>query len=220
MGEYCRETQLRYHFAGIKGRRACRPRTQSGDGGPVAEGNEPTASKKQCLEESPDSDPEPLNEENVCFIRSNFIDGMDWRFFSVLLTPSTQCNKHILFSLPDNSLPKSKLYLHAVRNGLPRAQYEVQQKDKLFRATIRFDGQRYTSSFWEKNKRYAEQAAALVCLLKRGVESRDELIRNGAMLPAKNGPAAAVVELTESSKTDAPGESETNGEARPMVESC
>uniref|UniRef100_A0A8W7PQZ0 DRBM domain-containing protein n=1 Tax=Anopheles coluzzii TaxID=1518534 RepID=A0A8W7PQZ0_ANOCL len=188
------ETQLRYHFAGIKGRRACRPRTQSGDGGSVAEGNEPTASKKQCLEESPDSDPEPLNEENVCFIRSNFID--------------------------DNSLPKSKLYLHAVRNGLPRAQYEVQQKDKLFRATIRFDGQRYTSSFWEKNKRYAEQAAALVCLLKRGVESRDELIRNGAMLPAKNGPAAAVVELTDSSKTDAPGESETNGEARPMVESC
>ena len=81
MGEYCRETQLRYHFAGIKGRRACRPRTQSGDGGPVAEGNEPTASKKQCLEESQDSDPEPLNEENVCFIRSNFIDGMDWRFF-------------------------------------------------------------------------------------------------------------------------------------------
>ncbi|XP_053660633.1 tRNA-dihydrouridine(20) synthase [NAD(P)+]-like [Anopheles marshallii] len=158
LGDYCRETQLRYHFAGIKGRRACRPRTQSANGD--TDETEPASSKKQCLEESQQTDMEPLNEENVCFIRSNFTD--------------------------DNTLPKSKLYLHAVRNGLARAQYEVQQKDKLFRAVIRFDGQRYTSSFWEKNKRYAEQAAALVCLLKRGVESRDELIRNGAMLPAKN----------------------------------
>lgn len=161
LGDYCRETQLRYHFAGIKGRRACRPRTLSENGDSMgADESAPAASKKQCLEETAeqDTDPDPLNEENVCFIRSNFTD--------------------------DNTLPKSKLYLHAVRNGLARAQYEVQQKDKLFRAFIRFDGQRYTSSFWEKNKRYAEQAAALVCLLKLGVESRDELIRNGAMLPA------------------------------------
>ncbi|XP_049278290.1 tRNA-dihydrouridine(20) synthase [NAD(P)+]-like [Anopheles funestus] len=160
LGDYCRETQLRYHFAGIKGRRACRPRTHSENGDTGTDETEPATSKKQCLEETHETDPEPLNEENVCFIRSNFTD--------------------------DNTLPKSKLYLHAVRNGLERAQYDVQQKDKLFRAFVRFDGQRYTSSFWEKNKRYAEQAAALVCLLKRGVESRDELIRNGAMLPAKN----------------------------------
>uniref|UniRef100_A0A182Q853 DRBM domain-containing protein n=1 Tax=Anopheles farauti TaxID=69004 RepID=A0A182Q853_9DIPT len=154
-GEYCRETQLRYHYAGIKGRRACRPRTLSTDD------NEANDTKKQCVEESNNQNDhqivEPLHEENVCFIRSNFAD--------------------------DTTLPKSKLYLHALRSGLGRAQYEVQQKDKLFRAFIRLDGQRYTSSFWEKNKRYAEQAAALVCLLKRGVESRDELIRNGAMLP-------------------------------------
>ncbi|XP_053677926.1 tRNA-dihydrouridine(20) synthase [NAD(P)+]-like [Anopheles nili] len=157
MGEYCRETQLRYHYAGIKGRRACRPRTLSVSDETGKDGSEPAASKKQCIEEVEPS--EPLIEENICFIRSNFTD--------------------------DKELPKSKLYLHAIRGGLPRAQYEVEQKDKLFRAIIRFDGQRYTSSFWEKNKRYAEQAAALVCLLTRGVESRDELIRNGAMLPAK-----------------------------------
>ncbi|XP_050075839.1 tRNA-dihydrouridine(20) synthase [NAD(P)+]-like [Anopheles maculipalpis] len=161
LGDYCRETQLRYHFAGIKGRRACRPRTLSENGNHMgADDSEPAASKKQCLEKPPaeqEIDPEPLIEENVCFIRSNFTD--------------------------DNTLPKSKLYLHAVRNGLARAQYEVQQKDKLFRAFIRYDGKRYTSSFWEKNKRYAEQAAALVCLLKLGAETREELIRNGAMLP-------------------------------------
>uniref|UniRef100_A0A182N126 Uncharacterized protein n=1 Tax=Anopheles dirus TaxID=7168 RepID=A0A182N126_9DIPT len=160
-GEYCRETQLRYHYAGIKGRRACRPRTLSTDD------SEANGNKKQCLEESnnqSDHQPEPLHEENVCFIRSNFTD--------------------------DTTLPKSRLYLHALRAGLARAQYEVQQKDKLFRAIILLDGQRYSSTFWEKNKRYAEQAAALVCLLKRGVESRDELIRNGAMLPTQGPPPA------------------------------
>uniref|UniRef100_A0A182S7Z2 DRBM domain-containing protein n=1 Tax=Anopheles maculatus TaxID=74869 RepID=A0A182S7Z2_9DIPT len=185
LGEYCRETQLRYHFAGIKGRRACRPRTLSENGNNTgADESEPVTSKKQCLEETQqqEPDPDPLNEENVCFIRSNFTD--------------------------DNALPKSKLYLHAIRNGLARAQYEVQQKDKLFRAFIRFDGQRYTSSFWEKNKRYAEQAAALVCLLKLGVESRDELIRNGAMLPTTK---STTIDHTVEPGDKRNGVSEANG---------
>ncbi|XP_035904059.1 tRNA-dihydrouridine(20) synthase [NAD(P)+]-like [Anopheles stephensi] len=191
LGDYCRETQLRYHFAGIKGRRACRPRTLSENGENTgANEGEPAASKKQCLEDTAASQEtdsrEPLLEENVCFIRSNFTD--------------------------DNALPKSKLYLHAVRNGLERAQYDVQQKDKLFRAFIRFDGQRYTSSFWEKNKRYAEQAAALVCLLKLGVESRDELIRNGAMLPtAKSNTVEQQHECTVEHGDKRNGASETNG---------
>uniref|UniRef100_A0A182PVR9 DRBM domain-containing protein n=1 Tax=Anopheles epiroticus TaxID=199890 RepID=A0A182PVR9_9DIPT len=196
MGDYCREMQLRYHFAGIKGRRACRPRTLSENDQPtVTDDNEPTANKKQCLQETPsDTDPDPLNEENICFIRSNFID--------------------------DNSLPKSKLYLHAIRNGLPRAQYEVQQKDKLFRAIIRFNGQRYSSSFWEKNKRYAEQAAALVCLLKRGVESRDDLIRNGAMLPDNNASAAVAAQVGKQSDLDDGRETNVEVKVRPMAEIC
>lgn len=166
LGDFCRETQLKYHHAGIKGRRACRPRTLSNDDSEEkASESGQVASKKQCLEENNQnqSQPTPLMQENICFIRSNF--------------PS------------DNDLPKTKLYTYATRNGLPKAQYEVQQKDKLFRATIQFGEKRYSSSFWEKNKRFAEQGAALVCLLYLGVEERGALIANGAMLPEKESTA-------------------------------
>lgn len=186
LGEFCRETQLKYHHAGIKGRRACRPRTLSNEESEEkANESGQVASKKQCLEENDQnqSQPTPLLQDNICFIRSNF--------------PS------------DNDLPKTKLYTYATRNGLPKAQYEVQQKDKLFRATIEFGGQRYSSSFWEKNKRFAEQGAALVCLLHLGVEERSALIANGAMLPEKESTATKGDVAAETGTIKAPPEINT-----------
>ncbi|XP_018798631.1 PREDICTED: tRNA-dihydrouridine(20) synthase [NAD(P)+]-like [Bactrocera latifrons] len=82
----------------------------------------------------------------------------------------------------DTQLPKTKLYTYAGRNNLSIAQYETQRIDKLFRAICTFNGKRYTSSFWEKNKKQAEQGAALVCLLDIGEVTEDDLIKNGSIL--------------------------------------
>ncbi|XP_039444122.1 tRNA-dihydrouridine(20) synthase [NAD(P)+]-like [Culex pipiens pallens] len=82
----------------------------------------------------------------------------------------------------DKELPKSKLYIYTVKNGLKLPKYESIHKDKLFRAIVLVGERRYSSSFWEKSKKYAEQSAALTCLLHLGVESREKLIANGAII--------------------------------------
>uniref|UniRef100_A0A2M3Z6N5 Putative trna-dihydrouridine synthase n=1 Tax=Anopheles braziliensis TaxID=58242 RepID=A0A2M3Z6N5_9DIPT len=176
LGDYCRETQLVYHQAGNQGRRACRPRTLSQDqdtNGSLGGGGD---AKRQCFDGPTNNQQERLViEENICFIRANFPQ--------------------------DTELPKTKLFLYARRNHLELARYEVQQKDKLFKAIIQFDGKRYSSTFWEKSKRFAEQAAALVCLVQLGVEQRDTLIANGAMMR----PVPEVADPTRNS-FDQPGQ--------------
>lgn len=60
--------------------------------------------------------------------------------------------------------------------------YETQQEDRLFRTIVTFDGKKYASSYWEKNKRFAEQGAALVCALENGLVSEETLVKNGSIL--------------------------------------
>ncbi|XP_058811253.1 tRNA-dihydrouridine(20) synthase [NAD(P)+]-like isoform X2 [Topomyia yanbarensis] len=95
-------------------------------------------------------------EHNVSFIRVNYAD--------------------------DKELPKSKLYLYTTKNGLKLPKYEVLQMDKLFRAIVKVGDGKYSSSFWEKSKKYAEQSAALTCLFHLGIESREKLVENGSMI--------------------------------------
>lgn len=91
----------------------------------------------------------------VCFIRANF---------------------------NDLSLPKGRLHAWAGKNGLKLPKYETQQIEKLFRTIITFNDKKYTSSFWEKNKKFAEQGAALVCLHHLGLVSEDELVKLGSVI--------------------------------------
>lgn len=95
-------------------------------------------------------------QHNICFIRVNYNN--------------------------DVQLPKSKLYLYTVRNKLKLPKYDILHKDKLFRAVVQIGSKRYSSSFWEKNKKYAEQAAALVSLFHLGIETRENLIKIGSMI--------------------------------------
>lgn len=74
------------------------------------------------------------------------------------------------------------LYTYACKNDKGTPTYQTEGIDKLFRAICCFDGKKYTSSFWEKNKKQAEQGAALVCLLSIGVVKQDDLIDNGSIL--------------------------------------
>lgn len=47
--------------------------------------------------------------------------------------------------------------------------YKTWQKDKMFRSMVEVQGQAFSSQSWEKNKRYSEQAAAIVALHCLGV---------------------------------------------------
>ncbi|KAH8373168.1 hypothetical protein KR009_000109 [Drosophila setifemur] len=82
----------------------------------------------------------------------------------------------------DNHLPKTQLYVHAGKAGKSPPGYETQQCDKLFRAICSYDGQRFSSSFWEKNKKQAEQGAALVALLHLGQLEEEALRENGSLM--------------------------------------
>ncbi|EDW00551.1 GH12926 [Drosophila grimshawi] len=82
----------------------------------------------------------------------------------------------------DTQLPKTVLYVHAGRLGKQPPCYETQRCDKLFRAICSYDGQRYSSSFWEKNKKQAEQGAALVALLELGQLNEKDLYDNGSLI--------------------------------------
>ncbi|XP_055586633.1 tRNA-dihydrouridine(20) synthase [NAD(P)+]-like [Uranotaenia lowii] len=110
-------------------------------------------SKKARIESTEELD---VIQDNVCFIRVNYpVDG---------------------------DLPKSRLYIYTVKNNLKLPKYEIVHKDKLFRAIVLVGDRRYSSSFWEKNKKYAEQSAALSCLLHLGIVSKEKLIADGSMI--------------------------------------
>ncbi|XP_026757443.2 tRNA-dihydrouridine(20) synthase [NAD(P)+]-like [Galleria mellonella] len=96
-----------------------------------------------------------VTEMKVCFIRANF---------------------------NDLNLPKSRLHAWAGKNGYKIPVYETQQVEKLFRTIITFNGHKYASTFWEKNKKFAEQGAALVCLHKLGLITQEELIQLGSII--------------------------------------
>lgn len=82
----------------------------------------------------------------------------------------------------DVELPKSRLHIHAVKNSLEMPVYETHQEEKLFRSILTFCGKRYASSYWEKNRKFAEQGSALVCLLHMGLVEEEVLIKNGSIL--------------------------------------
>lgn len=82
----------------------------------------------------------------------------------------------------DKNLPKMKLHVYAMKNHFDQPSYKTQQEDKLFRSILTFDGRQFASSYWEKNKRFAEQGAALVCLLHLGLIDEQILIKNGSIL--------------------------------------
>lgn len=82
----------------------------------------------------------------------------------------------------DRSLPKSILHAHALKERKEYPTYITQQEDKLFRTICTFDGKSYASTYWEKNKKFAEQGSALVCLLGLNMMKEEDLIKNGSIL--------------------------------------
>ncbi|PSN37845.1 tRNA-dihydrouridine(20) synthase [NAD(P)+]-like protein [Blattella germanica] len=75
----------------------------------------------------------------------------------------------------DVDLPKTRLLTWTRRKGFKHPVYATQQEDKLFRSVVTVNEKKYSSSYWEKNKRRAEQGAALVCLFALGIVDKESL---------------------------------------------
>ncbi|KAK9510255.1 hypothetical protein O3M35_005078 [Rhynocoris fuscipes] len=81
----------------------------------------------------------------------------------------------------DPDLPKSQLLSWTKSKGYRLPSYDTCQMDKLFKSIVTVNGKKYTSSFWEKNKRWAEQSAAIVCLCSNGILEKQTLKDNGVL---------------------------------------
>ena len=79
----------------------------------------------------------------------------------------------------DLELPKSILHKWAQSQRKKMPHYDTRQKGKLFRSIVTLDGRKFGSSFWEKNKKWAEQGAALVCLFSLGLVSEKAFAASG-----------------------------------------
>jgi len=82
----------------------------------------------------------------------------------------------------DKDLPKAKLMLWARRKGLTQPVYNTVQFEKQFQSIVTIGYKKYSSSCWEKNKRSAEQSAALACLCSIGMVDIHSLKMNGSIL--------------------------------------
>lgn len=72
----------------------------------------------------------------------------------------------------NNDIPKTRLmrWLRSTDGeDFPLPKYSTWQKDKMFRSLVLVKGEAFSSQSWEKNKRYSEQAAAIVALHCLGV---------------------------------------------------
>lgn len=172
LGDYCYRKQLELKERGNFGRREVAPGMIPDDD--PSEGPE----KKRKKIDIPPLEADVV-QHNIAFLRSNYNSGLYKKNLSIFAS----CFQLIFHNIYiDTQLPKTKLYTYAGRNNISIAQYETQRIDKLFRAICTFNGKRYTSSFWEKNKKQAEQGAALVCLLDIGEVTEGDLIKNGSIL--------------------------------------
>lgn len=63
-----------------------------------------------------------------------------------------------------DNIPKMILHAYAGRNKLPLPVYETRREDRLYYSVATFEGKKYATLVWERNRKHSEQGAALVCL--------------------------------------------------------
>eukprot|EP00117_Sycon_ciliatum_P007462 scpid59608/ scgid5724/ tRNA-dihydrouridine(20) synthase [NAD(P)+]-like; Up-regulated in lung cancer protein 8; tRNA-dihydrouridine synthase 2-like len=84
---------------------------------------------------------------------------------------------HITFKLDNyrnKPTPKSVLLEWARRNSKKQPVFVTTErsKDRTYKSVCTVSGQGYSSTFWERSKRFAEHAASLVCIDVLGIEER------------------------------------------------
>lgn len=84
------------------------------------------------------------------------------------------------FSL--DSLPKVMIHNYAMKNKLSKPIYETKREDRLYYSMLTLNGEKYSSLVWDKDKKHAEQNAALVCAHRLGLLEEDFLVAIGCLL--------------------------------------
>ncbi|XP_022241457.1 tRNA-dihydrouridine(20) synthase [NAD(P)+]-like isoform X2 [Limulus polyphemus] len=74
-----------------------------------------------------------------------------------------------------SDLPKSLLLDWTRRNGCDLPRYITEQTEKSFKAVVSVNGKKYSSTHLEKNKKNAEQAAALVAVFHLGLVDENKI---------------------------------------------
>lgn len=152
LAEYCRQKQIEYQERGMHNRRDCIP----GKLRRAANDTDSGDAKRCKLGDDVDAD---TIIKNIAFFRAQYSD-----------TDPTKC------------FPKTRVHQYGMRKGYENPSYVTRQEDRLFRTILTFNGQKYASTYWEKNKKFAEQGSALVCSLHLGLIDEETLIKNGSIL--------------------------------------
>ncbi|KAK2162982.1 hypothetical protein LSH36_88g05027 [Paralvinella palmiformis] len=82
-------------------------------------------------------------------------------------------------SYPDTNSPKMILYTWSKKNNYANPIYHTTEdrEEQMFTSVVQINDQKYTSTCWDKSKKSAEQASAVVCLLSLGLsDGRREFI--------------------------------------------
>ncbi|XP_063706339.1 tRNA-dihydrouridine(20) synthase [NAD(P)+]-like [Culicoides brevitarsis] len=82
----------------------------------------------------------------------------------------------------ENESPKQTLNQHSTKLKMPLPKYEIINQGKLFQAVVTFENEKFSSTYFEVSKRFAEQSAALVCLYSKGFVTEEQLIKDGILL--------------------------------------
>ena len=86
-----------------------------------------------------------------------------------------------------SDLPKTLLLLYARQKQLGQPKYVLEQQDKQFRARVRVGEHSYGSMAWEKNKKYAEQGAALVAVKCLNITKDDIVWKQSKVVEETSG---------------------------------
>lgn len=81
------------------------------------------------------------------------------------------------------NLPKTVLINWTRKNNYPHPFYKTESIEKSFRSVVLVDRKKYSSTYLEKNKKYAEQSAALVALYALGLIDSSKIKGNSAGMP-------------------------------------
>lgn len=84
------------------------------------------------------------------------------------------------FSL--DTLPKVLLHAYAGRKKIPFPTYETRREDRLYYTVITFDGRKFASLIWDREKKHAEHTAALVVCHHLGLFEEHFLTVIGCLL--------------------------------------
>uniref|UniRef100_UPI00193A55AE tRNA-dihydrouridine(20) synthase [NAD(P)+]-like isoform X1 n=2 Tax=Styela clava TaxID=7725 RepID=UPI00193A55AE len=80
--------------------------------------------------------------------------------------------KRCEYDLKKNKTPKTILYEYTLKEELKPPFYttECRSTDRHFQSIVTVNGKKYKTTSWERNKKLAEQSAAIVCLRTLGID--------------------------------------------------